>query len=39
VNAAVALAVNVPCIFALRYNRARFQRLLISDPRYIAEVV
>ena len=28
VNAAVALAVNFPCILALRYNRARFQRLL-----------
>lgn len=28
VNAAVALALNVPCILALRYNRARFQRLL-----------
>ena len=27
-NAAVALAVNFPCILALRYNRARFQRLL-----------
>ncbi len=31
-NAAVALAVNVPCILALRYNRARFQRLLIKRP-------
>lgn len=28
VNAAVALAVNLPCILALRYNRARLQRLL-----------
>ena len=28
VNAAVALAVNLPCILALRYNRARFNRLL-----------
>ena len=28
VNAAVALAVNFPCILALRYNRARFRRLL-----------
>ena len=28
VNAAVALAVNFPCILALRYNRVRFQRLL-----------
>jgi len=28
VNAAVAVAVNFPCILALRYNRARFQRLL-----------
>ncbi len=28
INAAVALAVNFPCILALRYNRARFQRLL-----------
>ncbi len=28
VNAAVAVALNLPCIFALRYNRARFQRLL-----------
>ena len=28
VNAAVALVVNFPCILALRYNRARFQRLL-----------
>jgi glycosyl-4,4'-diaponeurosporenoate acyltransferase len=28
VNGAVALAVNFPCILALRYNRARFQRLL-----------
>ena len=28
VNAAVAMAVNFPCILALRYNRARFQRLL-----------
>lgn len=28
VNAAVALVVNFPCILALRYNRARFRRLL-----------
>jgi glycosyl-4,4'-diaponeurosporenoate acyltransferase len=28
VNGAVALAVNFPCILALRYNRARLQRLL-----------
>lgn len=28
VNGAVALAVNFPCILALRYNRARFERLL-----------
>jgi len=28
VNAAVALAVNLPCILALRYNRARVERLL-----------
>ena len=28
VNAAVALVVNFPCILALRYNRARFDRLL-----------
>jgi glycosyl-4,4'-diaponeurosporenoate acyltransferase len=28
VNAAVAMAVNFPCILALRYNRARFRRLL-----------
>ena len=28
VNAAVALAVNFPCVLALRYNRARFHRLL-----------
>ena len=28
INAAVAVALNVPCILALRYNRARFQRLL-----------
>jgi len=28
VNAAVALAVNFPCILALRYNRARLERLL-----------
>lgn len=30
VNAAVALAINFPCILALRYNRARFQRLLFK---------
>lgn len=29
VNAAVALAVNLPCILALRYNRARLLRLLL----------
>jgi len=28
VNAMVALAVNFPCILALRYNRARLHRLL-----------
>jgi len=28
INAAVAVAVNFPCILALRYNRARFMRLL-----------
>ncbi len=28
VNAAVAVGLNFPCILALRYNRARFQRLL-----------
>jgi glycosyl-4,4'-diaponeurosporenoate acyltransferase len=28
VNAAVAVVVNFPCILALRYNRARFVRLL-----------
>jgi glycosyl-4,4'-diaponeurosporenoate acyltransferase len=28
VNGAVAVAVNFPCILALRYNRARFHRLL-----------
>ena len=28
VNAVVAMALNFPCILALRYNRARFQRLL-----------
>ena len=28
VNAAVAVAVNFPCILALRYNRARLNRLL-----------
>ncbi|MFM2082028.1 MAG: hypothetical protein RL380_719 [Verrucomicrobiota bacterium] len=27
INAAVAAAVNFPCILALRYNRARFDRL------------
>lgn len=27
VNVAVALAVNFPCILALRYNRARFHRV------------
>jgi len=32
VNAIVALAVNFPCILALRYNRARFQRLLAQRP-------
>ena len=33
VNAAVALAVNFPCILALRYNRARFQRFLVRRIR------
>ena len=28
VNAAVAVAVNFPCILALRYNRARFLRVI-----------
>lgn len=28
VNAAVALALNLPCILSLRYNRARLHRLL-----------
>lgn len=28
VNAVVAVSVNLPCILALRYNRARFKRLL-----------
>lgn len=28
VNAAAALAVNLPCILALRYNRARFLRVI-----------
>ena len=28
VNAVVALAVNLPCILALRYNRARFLRVI-----------
>ena len=31
VNAAVALAVNFPCILALRYNRARFLRVLTKS--------
>ena len=31
VNAAVALAVNFPCILALRYNRARFLRVLTQS--------
>ena len=31
INAAVAVAVNFPCILALRYNRIRFQRLLASQ--------
>lgn len=31
VNAAVALAVNFPCILALRYNRARFEQLLVRQ--------
>ncbi|HOW64978.1 MAG TPA: hypothetical protein P5186_17550 [Candidatus Paceibacterota bacterium] len=29
---AYALAANVPCILAQRYNRARFQRLLLLRP-------
>lgn len=33
INAAVAVALNVPCLLALRYNRARFQRLLIAQTR------
>jgi glycosyl-4,4'-diaponeurosporenoate acyltransferase len=33
VNAAVALAVNFPCILALRYNRARLQRLLTAQTK------
>lgn len=36
VNAAVAVAVNFPCILALRYNRARFQRLLGKRAMVIA---
>jgi len=31
INASVAVAVNFPCILALRYNRIRFQRLLASQ--------
>ena len=30
VNATVAMAINFPCILALRYNRIRFQRLLAA---------
>lgn len=33
INAAVAVALNVPCLLALRYNRARFQRLLVAQTR------
>lgn len=33
VNAAVAVAVNFPCILALRYNRARFMRLIGRHAR------
>jgi glycosyl-4,4'-diaponeurosporenoate acyltransferase len=33
INAAVAVALNVPCLLALRYNRARFQRLLAAQSR------
>ncbi|MDB6147260.1 MAG: glycosyl-4,4-diaponeurosporenoate acyltransferase [Spartobacteria bacterium] len=33
VNAAVALSVNFPCILALRYNRARFLKLLARERR------
>lgn len=33
VNAAVALAVNFPCILALRYNRARFLRVINRHHR------
>jgi len=29
INAVVAMALNFPCILALRYNRARFLRLLL----------
>ena len=32
VNAVVAVALNLPCILALRYNRARLQRLLAARP-------
>ncbi len=31
INAAVAVGLNVPCLLALRYNRARFQRLLVAQ--------
>ena len=33
VNAAVAMAVNFPCILALRYNRMRLMRLLVRHNR------
>ncbi len=36
VNAAAALALNLPCILALRYNRARFERLLASQKKQAA---
>ncbi len=34
VNAAVALMVNFPCILVLRYNRARFQRLMAVQSNH-----
>jgi len=34
INAAVAVAVNLPCILALRYNRARFLRLSARRNRF-----
>ncbi len=33
VNAAVAVAINIPCILAQRYNRARLERLLTRHNR------